>query len=450
MFEYCRVTLSWTLWILLGSSTLLSNTSHASGPTASVTPQAIGFEAAYKEIIQRSLRVETQALRLSIARERKLARWGAFTPSVSLQGTNTQEGGQYQSTFASPGATQTSLNGAAIVANMNLFRSGGDAALVTAASHDIGNERETLQRERQGAEDDAVQALVDVIARVSQTQITFQIVKLKDQSLTIARERFDRGLLPAQEVDKVEIELENSRSKWIDAKTAEAEARSRLKSLLGSDSIEIQWPWKDAVVKGPQLDTVEFKLSNRPDYRAATEASEAERWRKRSAYSSFLPSLDLQASYGTVDLSNTPRRDWSAIFTLTIPLFDRFKSWSDLKIQEMTQMTQEIVRESIVRSAPGEIDSFRESFRSARESALNRERTSRLTERLYKDNLQRFRLGRASANDLALDQNRLLDSQFLEVEGWLTAHVSIMKLCHALGGSISVDGSCHSDVPERP
>jgi outer membrane protein TolC len=135
---------------------------------------------------------------------------------------------------------------------------------------------------------------------------------------------------------------------------------------------------------------------------------------------------------------------------LTIPLFDRFKSWSDLKIQEMTQMTQEIVRESIVRSAPGEIDSFRESFRSARESALNRERTSRLTERLYKDNLQRFRLGRASANDLALDQNRLLDSQFLEVEGWLTAHVSIMKLCHALGGSISVDGSCHSDVPERP
>ena len=65
-----------------------------------------------------------------------------------------------------------------------------------------------------------------------------------------------------------------------------------------------------------------------------------------------------------------------------------------------------------------------------------------LAEHLFEDNRQRFKMGRATANDLAVDQNRLLEAELLAVDGWVNAHLSLVKLCHALGHSIDAGGNC--------
>ncbi len=54
----------------------------------------------------------------------------------------------------------------------------------------------------------------------------------------------------------------------------------------------------------------------------------------------------------------------------------------------------------------------------------------------------RFRLGRTTVNDLALDQNRLLQAELLSVEGWENAHLSFVRLCHALGSHVGARGEC--------
>ena len=102
----------------------------------------------------------------------------------------------------------------------------------------------------------------------------------------------------------------------------------------------------------------------------------------------------------------------------------------------------EITREAITRNAGAEIESYKVAFTQARESAAAREKTAQLTQSLFTDNLQRFRLGRASANELAIDQQRLLETEILEVEGWTTVHLSFVRLCHALGRTMRADGSC--------
>jgi outer membrane protein TolC len=268
------------------------------------------------------------------------------------------------------------------------------------------------------------------------------LVKLKVESLRVAKERFARGLLASQEVDKVSIELENARARLIDAETSETEARAKLKALLGDDHIAISWPWKETLTSGPHLDEQEFSLEKRPDWRAEQASVDAERFRKRQALTRFLPSLNLGLSYGNSDLSQPDRRDWAAVMTLTLPLFDRLDGITGFRIQSLTYEQAELKAETIKRQAPAEIVALRQSLKAARESAIVREKTAKLSEKLFDENFQRFSLGRTSVNELAIDQSRLYESELLAVEGWASAHISQVRLCHAFGGLISSQGLC--------
>jgi outer membrane protein TolC len=390
------------------------------------------FKDAWTSILDRSLRLKSQQLSVEIASQRRLEKVGGFLPSLSLKGAETRSGDP----FVGP------RRSAEIDVDVNVFRSGRDLALTSAASKDLESAQNRFQSERQAVELQAAESLVHVIARTQQKKIVENIVKLKSESLRVARERFDRGLLPLQEVDKVAIELENSRARLIDAETNEAEARGQLRALLGHDAVEVLWPWKDALSKGQRLEETVFDLQARPDWKSAQATIEAEASRKRAALSRFFPSLDFTFSYGNADLSRPERRDWAAIATFSIPLFDGLSSYTGYQTQSLTLQAAQIQAEIVKRDAPVEMESLRQSHRAARDSALVREKTAKLSEKLFDDNFQRFRLGRTTVNELAIDQNRLFETELLAVEGWSNAHLTFVRLCHALGKSVSPSGQC--------
>ena len=398
------------------------------------------FAEAYKTILDRSLRVRTQMLDVEASEIRRNAKYGAFTPSLAVEGT--------QTTTAEPvvGPKQA----AGLAASVNLFRSFSDLAGLQAAKKSLERSQESLLNERQKAEAEAATAIFLFIARTRQRQISERIVGLKSESLKIARERYDKGLMPLQEVDKVAIELENSRAFLTDAVSAEAAAKASLQTLLGDDAVAVDWPWRQSLSQGAKLETIDFAIERRPDFRALQAGLESDRLRKREALGAFLPSLDFEVAYGSFDLSQPARRDWSTILRLKLPLYDGYKSISAYRLVAVSELATAVQLESLKRSAPAEVEGFRQSHKAARETALAREKTALITERLYSDNLQRFRLGRASANDLALDQTRLLDSQNLEVSGWSDAHISFVQLCHALGGYVEPSGQCRKDAPPVP
>lgn len=424
---------TWVLRFLIACAIFKSPLAFAEDATP-----ALSFREAYSRILDRNLATQNQSLNVEIARAKKLGRIGAFTPRLALVGTSSQQttGDLVQFQGSRTATAQLSAN---------LFRSGTDFAALKGASHDVDASLETLQDQKLKAEDDAAQTLIDFISRTRERELIAQIVKLKQESVKIARERYSRGLLAQQEVDKTQIDLDNSQARLVDADVALAAARSSVSARLGAfQSVNLDWPWKAAIVTGPRPEQLEFKLENRPDYRSALETLKAEDWRRHSARSLLLPSLDLSASYGSLDLSQTGRRDWAALLTLTIPLFERFEGYSAASIQTLTRNQAEIGREAVTRNAGAEVESYRVAFTEARESAVARERTAKLTQSLFIDNLQRFRLGRASANELALDQQRLLDAEILEVQGWATAHLSFVRLCHALGRTVRAEGECAS------
>ena len=399
-------------------------------------PGAIGFSEAYKEILSRSLRVESQRLSTEAFQERKNLRIGAFLPSVSAQAVDSQGN-------LLPGI---STYAATLNASVNIFRTGGDIAGLQASKRDLASSREKLRFERQGTEDDAIVALTNVIAKSQTSKIEAKFVEIREESVRIARERFQRGMLAQQEVSKVLIELENARARLADALTQEADVRAQLKALLGHDLVALNWPWRDVLARKSPIEDAPFDLDLRPDWRASRLTVEAERLRQRQSFSSLLPSLDLTASYGSLDLSVPGRRDWSGVLTLSVPLFDGLVSLTNYRLQKITEQLAEVNSESIRRTAPAAVESLRLAYKTTKDSAIDREKTAQLAERLYTDNFQRFRLGRVTANDLAIDQDRLLQSQLLAINGWLNAHSAYSRLCHGLGRYVDANGGCVAEV----
>ena len=400
--------------------------------TAHAAPESdLTFGEAYKAILGRSLRIETQSLNIQESESRKLQAWGNFMPSVTAELVDGQ--GEF---YLGP------RQGADLKAKVNLFKAGGDLAGVRAARADVATQTEVLHRETQGAEDDAASALINYIAQARLVEIEQKLVDVRTESLRIARERFKKGLLPQQEVDKTAIDLDITVSGLADAQASLASNSANLTTYLGHSHVKLDWPWRSLMSSSNAIEAASVDINNRPDVKAAIAASTSTSYLKRQQFASLLPSLDFSLTYGASDLSQPSQRFWTSYVTLSMPLFDGFRNWGNYSVQSAEDRKALVALESLKRSAPAEIANLRGAFSINRQSALAREKTAEVTSHLYNDNLQRFRMGRATANDIAIDQNRLLTSQQLEVQGWLNAHLSLIKLCHSLGGFMSPTGNC--------
>ena len=395
----------------------------------------VSFSEAWQLILKRALRVEAQRAEVEISDWKKSASEGAFLPTLSAQAVE-NKGSAYA--YSNPRVAQLS-------ASVNLFRGGADLANLEASrkAHEAAIHK--LGFERLATEEDAATALIQVIGKTQQRAINENLVKQQEDSLRVSQERFRQGFLARQETDKIQIDVDSARARLIDAQSAEAAARSQLEILLGSSNIKTEWPWRPALSSSSKLEDEKFDLDLRPDYRAALSTVESQRYLKNKAMAGLLPSIDLTASYGTYgtyDITDPSVRSYSTALTLTVPIFEGFKSYAIYKIQQSTLREALIQAETVRRTAPSEVANFRVSFQAARDTALAREKTAVLAEHLFEDNRQRFRMGRATANDLAIDQNRLLEAELLAVDGWVNAHLSLVKLCHSLGHSIDASGNC--------
>lgn len=390
------------------------------------------FELAYQGILEKNSKIQIQNFEIEASEFKKIKQMSSFYPQVDLTYSDSTSG-------ESP---YSRMQSAALTAKANVFRSFSDINGVRAAERSIEGHRETLLVEKQSAEEEALKVLTTFIARTQQREISEKTVKLKTESFRIANERFKKGLLPMQEVAKVGIDLENARSALVDAIGIESDARVKLTVALGSETVSAIWPWKVVLSSrtADQFFRPEFNL--RHDWRAAQAFASAEKLKTKQVLGTLLPSINFSASYGTNDLANRDRKDWQALWTLSVPIFSGFQDYANYKTQFVFEQQTELKLEQLKKQIVNESGELKTNHLRARESALAREKTAKLTEQLYSDNLKRFQMGRANANDLELDLNRLLQAQVLEIEGWLAVHLSWSKLCHGYGGFMSGTGEC--------
>jgi outer membrane protein TolC len=177
-------------------------------------------------------------------------------------------------------------------------------------------------------------------------------------------------------------------------------------------------------------------LEERPDYRSARLLIEAEDERAKQYYRSMLPSVDVSYSRGEFESFGRWQPGWTAMITLSVPLFNRLEDYSIYKTQAEKRREAELRIEQLRRDELNLQKAYQENFRLALQTAEAREKTLGTAQRLLKVNVARFKAGRADANDLAIERTRESQAEILAIEGWARAHASLVKLLHSYGQSI--------------
>lgn len=403
----------------------------------------ITFDEALARILSRSTAIATQQAGYGVLRSQDLPIRMAFVPSLSFNAKQTTTGGQ----GIDPAYDTRQLQG---VAQMNLFRWGADVKNWQAASSDEASQRAVIEDAYLRSQDGGVAALINYIQRGKEIGVNESIVKMREDSLTVARERYSGGYLPLQEMQKVEVDLANANAQLSDAQVASFVAASALENLMGDTHVVTEWPWKDRFVAmastkipNPANDTqLAELLSKRPDWVAAEAKVSAEDSRLSRDWRLLSPSLDGQFTYGYYSSDQTSGYgetgiyggpQWQGTLQVQFPLFDHLVLYSNARAQAFVKGQAEIAFEQVRRDARSEWDSARQTFAITLGSAQVRDKTLAISRKLYQDNLQRLRGGRINADDLVLEQRRLYESELLAVQGWAAVHLAYSKLCKAQG-----------------
>lgn len=401
----------------------------------SVQATPIAFDEALLRIVSRDTQVGAQRSNADATRARNIPIRLAFAPSITGDASQTTT-----KTESAPRATARSLQA---VARLNLFRFGADLANWRAASSDETAADAAVAASVLKAEDSGTRLLIAELQRNMEIEVNARIARSRGELLAIARERYARGLLPAQETQKFEIDLANVQASLRDAELQRYETHSSLAQALGertSDDalVPLEWPWKERLTASPAraLAADPLKLDSVPTWRAAQARAEAESERQSRNLRAIFPSIDGSLSVGRTYLGGTSTDGWTGVVNVSIPLFERLTNYSNYRAQYFARQNADLALEQAERDVRAEFDASRRSFTTALESALARERTVELSRRIYRDSLRRFQAGRLNANDLVVDQSRTFDSERLAIQGWGAAHLAYMRLCHALGRSI--------------
>lgn len=386
--------------------------------------QAASFLEAVKKIVDRNPAVGIQRATVNQVSDRNMSSRLGWLPTLSLEASHSKSG-SYGLT-----STRQGVNGNA---NLNLFKFGADAAAISAAGSEVSAQEKTLEDLILRTESDAIRSIVTLIQSEMEAETIRDIFKTREEALKIAKERYQRGLLAAQEVEKFAVDLDNARARLSDAEMTIASSQAELESLLGDTEVAREWPWKNIFTK-KKFDS--FEVQKRPDWQAASLKIEAARSRRNEALGKLFPSLDLGLSYGyfrSTGLSEFSGAEWRGQIGLSIPLFDKFENLGNYRALTEGVHIAELELEKVKRAAKSESDSARKTFEIAVSTAQLRDKTLESSRRVYADNLARFKKGLVSANDLFLDQDRLRDSQINQIRGWASAHTAFSKLCQSNG-----------------
>ncbi len=383
--------------------------------------ELLTFDEAFNEILRRHTKTSIQETKIKESEAKLLPFRLNFVPTLSLNAK------QVQGAPSSGSAQQLEAN-----SQLNLFRWGADWASLKAAQADCDAEKETLLTTVLEAEREATQALINTIRNYKKTEIHKEIVQTHTHLLQIATQRYGQGRLPLQEVKKLEIDLENAKSNFASVVIDQKNSEAVLEKLLGPAVIQEEWPWQTKLLSFPYKN-LKFELETHPFWKSTRYKIQAEESRTQRANRLMFPSLDGNLSYGYYSNLGIKGPAWSVGVTLTLPFFDQLNQYSNYKLQSYFQMEKETLYERTPKELQIEFENAQKNFEILNTTTFSRTKILETARELYRDNLRRFQLGRASANDLVIDERRVFDSELFFIQGVAELHLAFVRLCHAMG-----------------
>jgi len=395
---------------------------------SNIFSQPLSFDQALETIISRDPEIMAGHQELKVKGLNIISKKVDFLPDLSASVNHTHN---YQN------QQDNDSQGISLNSKLNLFKFGGDYANHQAAKYQKLQSTEQLNDLYLAKEAEGVQALLKYLLDKQQSEIYKKQAELLNQSYNLAQVRFKKGLLAAQEVQKISVDFENSKAYYQNALADQGQSQANVIALLGHSDVISNWPWensfKDAKIN--QIINKKVDLSERPDWKALLYSVDNQKSLLKKSKAQILPSLDLNVSYGQnkFQAGGDWHESWQGVVGLSLPLFSNLNDYTGFRYQKINVIKAQANLTILKRKALSQSVADRENFKISLKTAKSREKNLEISRRLFKDNYQRFTQGRADANELIIDQRRLLDTENLVLSGWHQAHLHFLKFCHSYG-----------------
>ena len=396
---------------------------------ASAPAGAATFEEELSTFVERDQSVAIQKSRLRSAEiSLRMSRW-KFTPDLQLSASR-----------GSQGDPSADIGSQKISSNLNLFRFGADYDGVSASKAAIEAEEQTLLQTELSVEAQAATFLLTYLSKNLEESVLQRDLRAHEEYARVAKQRFDQGYLSRQELDKVRIDLSNAQARVADTTVDKNNALVELTSGLGHAPTLNAWPWQEYLAQNRDWQAT-VDLQKHPLVRASQAQLQQSEAEASAARASILPRFDLSAYHEWTQYKGAETRSWAGLVTLTVPLWSRTQDLGAYRLAMESRTRADSSLQRQLKDVQKSFDKALNTFSTQIRSTLLRQETLSTTRQLYEDNVRRFQAGRASVNDLLLDQERLTQAELLAVQGWRSAHLSWLALCHSRGLRA---GSCRS------
>jgi outer membrane protein TolC len=271
------------------------------------------------------------------------------------------------------------------------------------------------------------------------------------EAYELAARKYDAGLIPEVEVLQMEVDLADSRNKFLEAQGARKKQADYFKQLIGlslDENIVVQTDFRYQPVAIDSVRAIQEALSQRSEIRegeieltlakmAVDEVRSDGRIQGelRAFYdlsgisADYLVEADLHALFNSsvTDLKNRPRNK-GVVFQLTVPLWD----WGVNRAQvaaarvEVQQAEFELAEQK--KTIEREVRSFLSQVRESENRLEVLKKSEELAEKSYFINKQRFENGDITSQELTLDQQRLTTARQTYLNAFISYKLAIADL----------------------
>lgn len=392
------------------------------GIVAHATPT--NFFGDLEKFKNKNLNLQTEKQNLDASSDLLLSRKLFWTPKLSLSLNQSQ----------TKVNTLTTSEGNSLNAELtwNLFRGGADGNSMSDAEARKKAQELQVLNEALRVEIKASDLIFKALYLTETQRIQEQLLKLKEESLKIVKDRYYQGKLPLQEVTKSEVDLTQQKNRLRSAQLDVIENKSQISSLFITELQTKNWPFTEKI--NPQLPTsMQMPLIEQKYW---LSQSREEFW--RFSKGEHWPSLDLRMQYQESPLNERTNQQWVGLVSLTLPIWNQYETSAKVSLAFAQYMGALNDYKDAEQSLNQRGLFLNEKIGTARLNLEEAQRNLETSRKLYQDILKGFRLGRISTNDLFLEQNRLLESENALALSQLTFHQSLIESC-ALAGVKATD-----------
>lgn len=371
--------------------------------------------------------LEARLNTINAKEDKKVALYQYF-PTISL----------FASTFesaASFGIDVDQIRSEGITANWTVFNFFQDLYNFNAQKNTLKSNQAFQRAMELAAERSSFEVFLNYLNNYEQFLVKKEITKTLDQSAKVAKRGFRRGETSGSASNKIVIQALNTKNESETFKAQSEFFRQRILELLKLDTLSTKWPIDDTGIKKslPKLLAMNTSLAKNPNL---------EKFRlDRDAINDVVTSQKLR-HMGEVNLNYRKQKsnldnynEWETQVTLTysFPLFanntiqrDVVQAKNNKRLIE-TRLVQEKAKLRALKK------SLKINMRTNFENYQRNLDASKLANKVYQQELKKFKRGLVSVNDLLFEQQRQSQAQLGFIIAKRDLILTVVDYCHLQG-----------------